>query len=67
MPYSEQLDSCQEYQIWQQGEVTWEQGPILEFYDSRTLVNTNMNTSEYKYLPDVNDVIDTADLSSLYT
>ena len=28
MPYSEELDSCQEYQIWHQREVTWEQGPI---------------------------------------
>ena len=28
MPYSYMLASCQNYQIRQQGEVTWEQGPI---------------------------------------
>ena len=28
MPYSYMLASCQDYQIRQQGEVTWEQGPI---------------------------------------
>ena len=28
MPYSEMLDSCQEYKLWHQHEVTWEQGPI---------------------------------------
>ena len=28
MPYSEKLNSCQEYKIWHQRKVMWEQGPI---------------------------------------
>ena len=43
MRYSEELDSCQESQIWDQCEVTWEQGPIRALVSitfQRNLIST---------------------------
>ena len=46
MPYSYMLASCQDYQIRQQGEVTWEQGPIRALA-SNTLQRNLISTTSW--------------------